>query len=437
MIDLHIHSKYSRACSADLDLKNLEKYARIKGVNLLGTGDFTHPKWIQEIKATLTENTTGKKGILETKTGFPFLLSTEISLMYTKDGRGRKIHNVILAPSIAVAEQITEQLKKHGRVDYDGRPIFGISCTQLVEELKEISAGIEIIPAHIWTPWFSLFGSKSGFDSVKDCFGEYTKHIHAIETGLSSDPLMNARLSQLDHLQIVSFSDSHSYWPWRLGREATLIDCEPEDCIYDTVIKALRTGKELVGTIEVDPNYGKYHYDGHRACNVVFSPEETKARQGICPRCKRPLTIGVQYRVEELADRPEGFVKKNAPPFKKLLPLSELLATVMGKGMATKTVFAEFYKLQKAFATELNILLHVPQEELEKQTHPKIAAAIIKNREGTILVAPGYDGVYGVPQLEKMDYDEQKEEIGRKKEKKHKKPETPVQTPHQRALSDF
>lgn len=435
IIDLHIHSKHSRACSTDLDLKNLEKYARIKGVDLLGTGDFTHPKWIEEIKTSLKENTTGNNGVLESKTGFKFILSTEISMIYSQGGRGRRIHNVILAPNIAVADQITEQLKKHGRVDYDGRPIFGISCIQLVEELKEISDKIEIIPAHAWTPWFSLFGSNSGFDSVKECFGEYTKHIHAIETGLSSNPPMNWRLSQLDNIQIVSSSDSHSFWPWRLGREATLIDGTPETISYEKILTAIRTGNGLAGTIEVDPNYGKYHLDGHRACNVCMEPTETKKNKSICPKCKRPMTIGVQYRVDELADRPEGFVRKNAPPFYSLLPLSELLAAVMGKGMATKTVFGEFFKLQKAFSTEYNILLNTPFDELQKVTHPKIADAIIKNREGAIKVIPGYDGVYGIPQLEKMEGVAEHEEKKEKKEapkKERKKKQIP-----QRSLSDF
>lgn len=435
IIDLHIHSKHSRACSTDLDLKNLEKYARIKGVDLLGTGDFTHPKWIEEIKATLTENTTGNDGVLESKTGFKFILSTEISMIYSQGGSGRRIHNVILAPNLEVADQITEQLKKHGRVDYDGRPIFGISCIQLVEELKEISDKIEIIPAHAWTPWFSLFGSNSGFDSIKECFGEYAKHIHAIETGLSSNPAMNWRLSQLDNLQIVSSSDSHSFWPWRLGREATLINCAPETISYEKILTAIRTGEGLAGTIEVDPNYGKYHLDGHRACNVCMEPTETKKNKGICPKCKRPITIGVQYRVEELADRPEGFVRKNAPPFYSLLPLSELLAAVMGKGMATKTVFAEFFKLQKAFSAEYNILLNASREELEKLTHQKIVDAILKNREGAIKVTPGYDGVYGIPQLEKMEGVTEKEE--KKKNNEAPKKERKKKQMPQRSLADF
>ncbi|MDO8642653.1 MAG: endonuclease Q family protein [Candidatus Woesearchaeota archaeon] len=438
IIDLHIHSKHSRACSTDLDLKNLEKYARIKGVDLLGTGDFTHPKWIEEIKTSLSENTTGNGGVLESKTGFKFILSTEISLIYTHANKGRKVHNVVLAPSIEVAEQITEQLKKHGRVDYDGRPIFGMSCIQFVEELREISKDIEIIPAHAWTPWFSLFGSNSGFDSIKECFGEYTKHIHAIETGLSSNPPMNWRLSQLDNFQIVSFSDAHSFWPWRLGREATLIDGMPETISYEKILKAIRTGDGLAGTIEVDPNYGKYHFDGHRACNVCMKPAETRKNKGICPKCKRQMTIGVQYRVEELADRPEGFIRKNAPPFHSLMPLSEILAAVIGKGLATKTVFAEFYKLQKAFSTEYNIIFNASREELEKHTHQKIVDAIIKNREGAVSVTPGYDGVYGIPQLEKAEgMGETKEKKEKKEAPKKEKKERKKKHMPQRSLSEF
>ncbi len=395
--DLHLHSKYARACSKDLDIDNLEKYARIKGVDMLGSADFTHPKWIQELKSKLTENTTGQKGVHETTSGFKFLLTTELSFIYTQDGKGRKVHLVILAPNFGVVDQITEQMLKHGRVDYDGRPIFGISCIQFLEEMKAISRDIEIIPAHIWTPWFSMFGSNSGFDTVKQCFGEYTKHIHALETGLSSDPPMNWRLSQLDKYNLVSFSDSHSFWPWRMGREATLFDFTPDTVTYEKLVQALRTGDKLHSTIEVDPNYGKYHLDGHRNCNICMEPKESIKHKKICPQCKKPLTIGVLHRVEELADREEGFKLANTKPFKTLLPLSELISKVLGKGLATKTVSQAFEKLLQKGTSEYNILLNLPEKDLAEATDPAIVSAILNNRKGTVEVQPGYDGEYGIP----------------------------------------
>ena len=389
--DLHIHSKNSRGCSKDLDLANLEKYAKIKGVGLLGTGDFTHPAWIEEIKKNLTEDGTG---VLRSKNGFPFVMQTEISLVYSQGGKGRRVHNVVLAPSIEVATQITDELKKRGRVDYDGRPIFKISCMEFSEMLNKISKDIEMIPAHIWTPWFSLFGSRSGFDSIKEAFGDQLKNIHAIETGLSSDPQMNWRLSQLDNMQILSFSDLHSYWPWRMGREATILDIEK--LTHNNLIKAIRTGEGLHGTIEVDPAYGKYHEDGHRNCDVCLTPSESIKVKGICPKCGRPLTIGVHHRVDELADRPEGYVRKDAKKVYSLIPLQELLANVFGRGMATKKMWEEYCKIIK-LGSEMDVLMNVPYERLLSVTTEKMARAIIRNREGKLNIKPGYDGRYGVP----------------------------------------
>jgi uncharacterized protein (TIGR00375 family) len=387
--DLHIHSRHSRATSKDISVENLEKYARIKGLNLLGTGDFTHPKWLAELKANLAED---DSGILKTKTGFPFVLQGEISLAYTQDGKGRRIHFVLLAPSFAVVEQITEALLKKGRVDYDGRPIFGFSSIELVEMMRSIDDKIEIIPAHAWTPWFGIFGSKSGFDSIKQCFKEKTKHIYAIETGLSSDPPMNWRLSALDKITLLSNSDLHSYWPWRIGREANIFDIELN---YNSLQRAIRTREGMLGTIEVDPGYGKYHFDGHKACGISFSPEQTKKLNSICPKCKRPLTIGVLNRVEELADRPEGFKLKGAPSFVSVIPLSELISHVYGITL-TKT-WTVYNELIARFGNEFQVLLDAPYEELKKITDEKLADFIIKNREGKIQVTPGYDGEYGVP----------------------------------------
>ena len=391
--DLHIHSRYSRACSSDLSIKTLEKWAKIKGVQLLGTGDFTHPEWIKELKTNLKDDGTG---ILKTETGFSFVLQSEISLIYTQANKGRKVHNVIFAPNLEVVDQITEYFKSKGRIDYDGRPIFKIPCHDLVYDLRKISEDIEVVPAHIWTPWFSLFGSKSGFDSDHECFKDQSKFIHALETGLSSDPAMNWRLSQLDRFNLISCSDLHSYWPWRLGREATVLDIGLN---YKELLKALRTGEGLIETIEVDPNYGKYHIDGHRACDVHILPKQTRQLNGICPRCKKPLTIGVLNRVESLADRPQGSMPDTAKPFKTLLPLSEILSNLIGATMATKKVWSEYNKIMKHFRSEYDVLLNASFEELKAITDEKIANAIIKNRKAELNVKPGYDGVYGELEL--------------------------------------
>ncbi|MCH8328818.1 MAG: DNA helicase UvrD [Nanoarchaeota archaeon] len=401
--DLHIHSRFSRATSNTLNIPNLEKYARIKGLNLLGTGDFTHPEWIKELKAELTEDSSG---ILKTKSGFNFLLQTEISLIYTQDGKGRRVHNIVLAKNFDVVEQISAALLKKGRLDYDGRPIFGIPCPEFVELMKNIDKDIEIIPAHIWTPWFSLFGSNSGFNSVKDCFKEKTDEIHAIETGLSSDPAMNWRLSQLDNFSIVSFSDLHSYWPWRIGREATIFNCELS---YDEIINSLKN-KNIEMTIEVDPNYGKYHLDGHRACNICLEPKESLKNKNICPKCKKPLTVGVLQRVEELADRDESYKQKDAASFKSLIPLSEILSALLNYSVASKKVWQEYNNLLNNFDSELDILLEAKKEDLTKASNEKIADAIIKAREGKIKIKPGYDGVYGQPIFENNEKEENDQE---------------------------
>jgi len=395
--DLHLHSKYSRATSKQLDTAHLEKWAKVKGLNLLGTGDFTHPEWIKELKSRLT----GENGIFKSAGGMSWLLQTEVSLIYSDMGKGRRVHNIILAPDFDVVEQITEYFLKHGRIDYDGRPIFKIPCDELVYELLKISKDIEVIPAHIWTPWFALFGSMSGYDHIKDCFKDQTKNIHALETGLSSDPPMNWRLSQLDPFALVSFSDSHSFWPWRIGREATIFDLK--ELTYNNLIKALRTKEGLLGTIEVDPAYGKYHEDGHRNCGVCLTPKESLKLNNICPKCGKPLTIGVHHRVDELADRPEGYKPKNAKDFKRLIPLSEILSKLLSSGIATKKTWAEFNKLIDKFGSELNVLLDSSEEELKKTTDEKIVNAILKNREGKIEISPGFDGEYGIPIFSKKD----------------------------------
>ncbi|MCX8147458.1 MAG: endonuclease Q family protein [Candidatus Woesearchaeota archaeon] len=395
--DLHIHSKYSRATGKDLDLANLEKWAKIKGLGLLGTGDFTHPKWIKEIRENLSDDGTG---ILRSESGFPFVLQSEVSLIYSQDGKGRKVHLVLLAPNVDVVNQITDYLTTKGRVDYDGRPIFGISCIEFTEAMKKIDKSIEIIPAHAWTPWFGIFGSESGFDSVEECFKDQSKHIFAIETGLSSDPPMNWRLSKLDKFSLVSFSDLHSYWPWRIGREATIFDIELN---YSNLIRAIRTKEGLIGTIEVDPGYGKYHFTGHRNCKVCMSPKEALKLKDICPKCGKKMTVGVLERVEELADRPDGFKPKDAKPFYKLIPLSEILSKLLGKAVNTQIIWKEYNKLISQFNSEFDVLINASKEDLLKVTDPQIAEVIIKNREGKIEVAPGFDGEYGVPIFSEED----------------------------------
>ncbi len=404
--DMHIHSKYSRACSKDLTIPNLEKWARVKGVNLLGTGDFTHPKWIQELKADLTE-TEKDSGFFQTKTGFNFILQTEISLIYTHNNKGRKIHNLIFAPSFQAVDEITKFLLTRGRVDYDGRPIFKIPCPELVEKMKAIDERIQVIPAHAWTPWFGLYGANGGFDSIKDAFQDQIKNVHAIETGLSSDPEMNWRLKELDNINLVSFSDTHSFWPWRLGREATVLNIEPT---FNALAKALETGNGLKETIEVNPNLGKYHMTGHRVCNVSFHPDEAKKLNDVCPKCGNKLTVGVDQRIEQLADRPLGYKPENAKPFRSLIPVSELLAQFHRKAVATKKIWEEYRKLVTEKQSEYDVLLRMPIDEIAKATSAEFAEIMERNRAGKINVKGGYDGVYGVPLLDDKAEEKYQEE---------------------------
>lgn len=383
--DLHIHSGFSRACSKSINIENLEKYARIKGVNLLGTGDAQHPKWNKILKKELREDGTG---ILRSKTDFPFLLSTEISLMYKQNGKGRKIHYVILAKDFDTVDQIQAELLKIGRIDYDGRPIFGMSSPEFIEKIMSISKDIEIIPAHVWTPYFGMFGSKSGFNSIKEACGDQTKHIHSIETGLSSDPTMNWMISELDKYSILSFSDSHSYWPWRIGREATVFDGK---MTYKNIIDSIRYNK-INSTIEVDPSYGKYHFDGHDKCNVSFDP--TKSSVTVCPKCGKSLTLGVMRRVIELANRKYGHKPKIGKDFHKIIPLHEVLSFALAKGMNTKAVWSEYNKLTQN-NNEFSILLNMDKKDISQISGDKIADFILKNRRQNLEIFAGFDGRYG------------------------------------------
>jgi len=389
--DLHIHSRFSRATSKNLDIPNLVKYAKIKGLNLLGTGDFQHPSWIKELEV-LEE----KEGLLYYQ-DFPFLWQSEISLMYSQGGKGRRIHYVLLAPNKEVVKQITAFLQSKGRLDYDGRPIFGFSSIELMEEMQRISEDIEIIPAHCLTPWFGIFGSMSGFDSLKEAFQDKVERIHAVESGMSADPEMLRKFSFLNEKSIISSSDSHSFWPFRLGREATIFLGELS---YKNILKQIRENS-FKATIETDPAYGKYHYDGHRICKFSCSPQESKKLNNICPVCKKELTIGVENRVEKLASNPLNFRPKNAKPFYKLLPLHELIALAKASTLASKKTWQIYNNLIEKFGNELNILLHLEKQELAQflKDDELLVKLIIDNRIGNIRVRPGFDGQYGEPML--------------------------------------
>ena len=394
--DLQLHSRFSRACSKSINFENLEKYARIKGINLLATGDFQHPIWNSEIKKYLTED---DKGILWSKTKFPFLWSTEISLMYS-DERRRAVHLLLFSPNEEVSDQIIEVLSKRGRLDYDGRPIFGMSSPELVEIMKAIDERIEIIPAHCMTSWFGVFGSKSGFDSLKDCFKEKTNKIHAVESGLSADPSMLWRLKE--NVNIVSFSDAHSFWPYRLGRETTVFDFN--SLSYENIARAIRTGKGLKKTIEVFPEYGKYHFDGHRNCNFSCDFEESKKLNKICPKCGKEMTIGVEYRIEELAKENKGYKPENSIDFVKVVPLQELISTVYNiKQLNSKKIAGVYNALINKFGDEFKVLLNVQEAELNNVIPEKLTKVILLNRAGKLSISPGYDGVYGKVILKNSD----------------------------------
>ncbi|MCD5397154.1 MAG: endonuclease Q family protein [Candidatus Pacebacteria bacterium] len=390
--DLHIHSKYSRATSPLMDLENLDKWARIKGIKVLGTGDFTHPEWFKGIKRELEPAETGLFKLKKSSSKTRFLLTAEISCIYSKGGKVRKIHIIIFAPDFETVEKINIQLGLIGNLKADGRPILGLDVKELAKIVLNINSECLIVPAHLYTPWFSLFGSKSGFDSIEECFEEYTKYIYAGETGLSSSPEMSWRNSGLDKITLISNSDAHSL-P-KLGREANVFDTELS---YLGITGAIKTKNPLkfLYTIEFYPEQGKYHNDGHKSCDINLSPQESKKYNNICPNCGKPLTIGVLNRVEELADRPDDFKPENAIPFKSLIPLTEIIADVLAVGSETKQVVKEYENLIEKFQNEFNILLEVSRSEIETASSLEIAEAIIRVREGRVNIIPGYDGVFG------------------------------------------
>jgi len=420
--DFHIHSKYSRATSKNMDLESLDKWARIKGIKVIGTGDFTHPEWIANLKEKLEP---AESGLFKLKVnelcsssrfanahvkddqGTRFLLTSEISCIYSTrvttrvkeeglssspNNKVRKIHIIVFAPSFETVEKINAQLDKIGNLKSDGRPILGLDAKELAKIVLESDPSCMVIPAHCMTPWFGVFGSKSGFDSIEECFKEYSKYIYAIETGLSADPKMLWRIPAGQKLTLISNSDAHS--PQKLGREANVFDTELS---YPSIAEALITKdpKKFLYTIEFYPEEGKYHLDGHRNCDVVLSPKETKKYGGICPVCGKSLTVGVLSRIEELADKKEGFISPNHIPFKSLVPLNEIISDVIGVGTASKAVEIEYNNLINKIGSEFEILLNTEESVLRKATSLEIADGIIKVREGKVFKSPGYDGVFG------------------------------------------
>lgn len=387
--DLHVHSKYAGACSDALTLENMNHAALEKGIDIIGTGDFTHPNWISEIKSKLEE----ENGVYKLKgsKSASFVLSAEVCVIF-ESGKGvRKIHNCILAPDIGSVEAINDAIKKFGKLESDGRPILSVQLSEFVEILHGIDKEIFVFPAHAWTPWYGVFGSFSGFDSLKEAYEDQVSHIHAIETGLSSDPAMNWRVSSLDKYALISGSDAHSL-P-KLGREAVVLESDKPPS-YEELIGRI-TEKKFASTVEFYPEEGKYHYDGHRKCGVSFSPEEAKKYNGICPVCRRRLTLGVMHRVEELADREEGFKPKGAIPFVSMVPLQEIISYVSRKGTASEYVKNTYGKLVKEFGSEFRVLLDSSIEEIRK-VDGELAQAIENVRERRVSITPGYDGVFGV-----------------------------------------
>ncbi len=379
-----------------MTLENLALWAQKKGIQVMGTGDFTHPQWFNEIKTKLKPAEEGlyvlKSEIRNSKFETRFILTAEISSIYSKNGKVRRIHNIIFSPSIEIAEKINTTLGLIGNLKSDGRPILGLDAKKLLQIILGISPRCVLVPAHAWTPWFSIFGSMSGFDSIEECFEDLSPHIFAIETGLSSDPAMNWRLSKLDKIALISNSDSHS--PAKIGREANVFDCELS---YEGIISAIKSHdpKKFLFTVEFFPEEGKYHYDGHRLCEVSMSPEETLKNKGICPKCHKPMTIGVMNRVAKLADRQEGEGSKNKIPFRNLIPLNEIIADVLGVGVASMAVRKEYEKLIDIIGNEFKILMDADYDNLSRATSGAIASGIISVREGRVEVIPGYDGEYG------------------------------------------
>jgi len=431
--DLHIHGRYSRATSEQMDADEIAHFAPMKGLNLIGTGDFTHPIWLEELEEKLVE--VPGTGLYQPvgSSSLRFMVTGEVATLFTFERDAKKIHHVILTPSFEVAEQINDRLVKYGSLRIDGRPMLDMSAAALVEEVMEVSSINMVIPAHAWTPWFSLFGAFSGFNRLEDCYQDMTKHIHALETGLSSDPSMNWRLSSLDNFALVSNSDSHSAWPWRIGREANVF--ELKEFTYNEVVDAVKSRNpgRFRFTIETHPHYGKYHYTGHRNCKVSLTPTEAIKFGGKCPVCGRELTKGVEQRVEELADRPDGFRPAGVPYFMHLLPLSEVISAVVGATYpGVQKVWKIYNDLVSRFRDEYSVLMDIPFKDMAETVDPKVAEAIVRVREGKVKVIPGYDGVYG----QIVIFPSQENENTRL-ELVEETPRRKGEKPKQRSLADF
>jgi len=386
--DFHIHSKYSRATSRDMDVAHIANWAKLKGITLMGTGDFTHHLWLEELKHNFEDLGNG----LFKYQDIYFILSAEVSSIYSKKGKTYRIHNLIFSPSLKTTDKINTALAKCGNIASDGRPILGLDAELLAEMIFDIDENCMIIPAHAWTPWFSVFGSMSGFDRLEDCFEKQSGKIFALETGLSSDPAMNWRVSALDKYTLISNSDSHS--PAKIGREANVFDCELD---YKTIREVLKTKdrNRFLYTIEFFPEEGKYHYDGHRLCGISFSPEETKKHAGRCPKCGKPVTVGVMNRVDVLADRPIGYAPSNSIPYKNLIPLDEIIADSKGVAKTSVTVEREYRNIIPRLGNEFDILLRMSEEQLRKNLSSRIADGVIKVRKSKVKIQPGFDGEYG------------------------------------------
>jgi uncharacterized protein (TIGR00375 family) len=402
--DFHIHSKYSRATSRDMDVQHIAEWAKLKGITLMGTGDFTHHLWLEELKRNLEDL---GNGLFKHKDIY-FILSSEISSIYSKNGKCYRIHNMVLSPSFKTTDKINEALARRGNLASDGRPILGIDASELARIVFDIDENCMIIPGHIWTPWFSLFGSMSGFDKIESCFENQAPKIFALETGLSSDPAMNWRLSALDRFSLVSNSDSHS--PSKIGREANVFNCELSYKAIREALKAKDKSKFLY-TIEFFPEEGKYHFDGHRLCGIRWSPKDTKEHQGRCSKCGKPVTVGVMNRVEQLADRPEGYIPSGAIPFKRSVPLDEIIAGARGVGKNSVVVEREYRSAVAKFGTEFEILLRASKEELLKGLPARVAEGVLRVRQAQVNIKAGFDGEYGVVSI---FGDEEKEQKGEK-----------------------
>src|SRR5690348_13288052 len=409
--DLHIHSKFSRACSKDCDIEHLSWWALRKGLRVLGTGDFTHPAWAAELKETLVEAEPGLFRIrpdLEQRLfrdtpascagTVRFMLSVEISTIYRRDDRTRKVHHLLYAPSFEAADRITAALARIGNLASVGRPILGLDSRDLLEITLSADPGCFLVPAHVWTPWFAVLGSKSGFDAVRDCYADLADHIFAVETGLSSDPPMNWACSSLDGYRLVRNCDAHS--PPMLGREATVLDTELD---YFSIAAALRTGNGLAGTVEFFPEEGKYHLDGHRKCGVRVEPEQTRALDTLCPQCGKLLTVGVLHRVAELADRPAGYRPPGAAGFTNLIQLPYIMGELLATGPKSKKVAGEVGRLVAALGPELGILRDVPVDDVRRVGGSLLGEAIARLRRGEVIRDAGYDGEYGTIRLFQPD----------------------------------